>query len=532
MLDNDNLTYSYQKRPHQSVSKRTLITQERSQKLDLLVHLLTNLQQSLVVCGPEGIGKTTLLQQLEASCPDSWYFCQLSGSSALSFEGITQKVIQSLELGRAPQLDLNTLRAFCDRQKVILIIDDADQLVPGLTGELIRFAESLHGLRLVFAMSYDAFQIKSNTDEALNDCHLIELPPLNRKQCFDFLQNLSVQPGSQLSLGHLTDSRVDELYRTTDGIPGKLIAEFPNLQRARARRPWGLWLGIIAVLVISTYVAVSIFIEKPSPDKSISSIEQPHLPSQNVAASLAAPTAPIPPTELPAASSNETSQLVNEAISPKPSLDNTPSIAAHSSALPTLTSPTTNIVPVASTQAKPVETPAAAIQNKQLTETQPIKTLENPKPPAEILSKKPAELAPIATQETKPIAAQAEEKTPASPQTDTNADKTRTESVEATSTTGNEDDSHWINDQSGDRYTLQVVTLSSQKAVQRFMIRYPEYADGLKYYIVNTGGQQKFIVIYGSFESATEARQHKEDMPGEFKRALEKRFSSLQKSRS
>ena len=266
MLDNDEFTYSYQKRPGPAMdnrqSERALITVDRSQKLDLLIHLLTNLQQSLIVCGPEGIGKTTLLKTFENGHKDIWPICFVQGSSALSFESVVSQFSRFLNLSNSSvNFDLTALRAFCSKQKVVLIIDDAGDLMPGLLGELMDFADSLSGLRLVFALNNDALQARTASESAINDCHFIEVPPLNQRQCLEYLQNLSAQPNSPISFAAVTDALVESMYRKTLGVPGRILAEFPKLKQAKGPQTSkvGLWLGIVGI-VVATGLAVQAFL--------------------------------------------------------------------------------------------------------------------------------------------------------------------------------------------------------------------------------------------------------------------------------
>jgi DamX protein len=66
-----------------------LITRERTEKLELLDHLVTNLAHAIVVCGPEGIGKTRLLKHFQETRMETWMFCWVQGDSALTLKKST-----------------------------------------------------------------------------------------------------------------------------------------------------------------------------------------------------------------------------------------------------------------------------------------------------------------------------------------------------------------------------------------------------------------------------------------------------------
>ncbi len=538
MLDNDNLTYSYQKRPTVNKSSvRALITLERSQKLDLLIHLLTNLQQSLVICGPKGIGKTTLLQTLQETRSDIWHFCRQTGSSSISFETIIQQLSRSLNLnGSGLEFDLSVLRAFCDKQKVVLIIDDAGELLPGLINELNTFAESLNGLRLVFAMSYDEFHIKSNADRALDECHVIELPPLNRKQTLEFLQNLSAQPSAALAYNAITDDLVDAIYDETHGIPGRLFNEMLKLDQYQGRQmKWGLWFGGIVVLAGTGFAAISLW---------------PGGTFMNPSATLLPTTVASNPVELISNESNSVisvkgTQDINATMptpvtetkalpiqpSPEPLFTAPDETASSTQPGPTATVPVDSATPerTAETIARSdptISTPLDITAQTPAIVKTPADSATTPKPTdvsVQPLSKSIDVLGPVAE-------VRAGKKTITKPEPIVEKKPTENKLVDnkASMVNPSTSDQEWIQAQPGNRYTLQVMTLSSQDAVHRFMKKYADYGDALKYYTVRKNDQEKYILIYGSFESMTEARQYKEVMPGEFKRALEKRFKAVQ----
>ena len=98
MAGNDTLTYLMNKTltGQKNRGLQSLITQERTRKLELLIHLLTNSRQALVVCGPEGIGKSTFLTVLQQRKIDSWLYCPVKGTVKLSIETIQKQLIQLL----------------------------------------------------------------------------------------------------------------------------------------------------------------------------------------------------------------------------------------------------------------------------------------------------------------------------------------------------------------------------------------------------------------------------------------------------
>ncbi|AMK76467.1 MULTISPECIES: AAA family ATPase [Methylomonas] len=516
MLDNDDLTYSYQKRSVGNNAERALITLERSQKLDLLLHLLANLQQSLIVCGPEGIGKTILLETVRQNRKDMWEVVLLPASSASSFESLINDLLRGLNIAKGSAFDLSALRDKCARQKVVLLIDDAGNLVPGLITMLIEFADSLPGLRLVFAMNHDQFHIKSGTDKLVEECHFIELPPLSKKQCGEYLQNLSAQPGAVVSFNAISDSLIEDLYRASNGIPGKILGQLPKLAnyQNKKRSKAGLWLAIAGVLAGAGYAVYSLLplgqlIEQTAVNAPISS------PTDSTN-KLAVESLPVP--AIPESIEPSVSVPTNEvAIAPTPA----PALPEPKAAEPEL-APTNVAVAVAPVpeKPKPVNPIPADIEKQPVSQavasevisTPAVASPVPPKPEPQI--EKPA--TPVA--ESNPVA----EPTPVQAVAKPIERKPAKPAFEGS-------DQDWIMAQPAGNFTLQVMVLSSKDAALRFQKKYADYRDGLKFYPIKQGEQEKYVVIYGSFQTAAEAIQLKAVMPGEFKQAMEKRFRAVQK---
>ena len=281
---------------------------------------------------------------------------------------------------------MSSLRAFCAKQKVVLAIDDAGELVPGLIGELIDFADSLPGLRLVFAMNSDEFQTKSSSDKALDACHLIELPPLNQRQCLEYLQNLSAQPGTQLSFKAVTDELAEELLRQTQGIRATAGRTAVEHYQGKQRK-LGLWLGVLVIVAAAGFAAYTLLppmvfednvadapaeaepaSSEPTPIASVEKITEQitkaptvdthsmtpanalipeHLPSEHL------PTAPETPPTI------ENAPTATAASIPAPSPDPVPPAAPVEAKLPAIPEPAPSVPAVepAAEPPRPAENP-------------------------------------------------------------------------------------------------------------------------------------------------------------------------------
>jgi DamX protein len=253
MVDDDTFTYHVKQQPADQINKPapSLITKERTQKLDLLIHLLSNLTQALVVCGPEGIGKTTLLKILQERKAESWRYCLIQGNAAVSFEAIQEQLL------RAQSVQSVSGQSAGQYKQVVLIIDNAGALVPGLIAAIIQYAAASPVLRVVFALTHDELQVKRVSDRAIDDCHIIEIPSLSEKQCGDFLQHLSTKPYANVSFKAIGDNMVAHIYRETHGVPGRIIDEISGLSsgaKQGGKLKWVLVLAVAAAIAIAVGV--------------------------------------------------------------------------------------------------------------------------------------------------------------------------------------------------------------------------------------------------------------------------------------
>jgi DamX protein len=272
MVEDDTFTYHVKQQfaDHRNTAAPSLITKERTQKLDLLIHLLSNLPQALAVCGPEGIGKTTLLKVLQERKTESWRYCLMQGDADLSFEAVQGQLAQAIGQGKSGQSLSMALGQYESQHKqVVLIVDNAGELVPGLIAAVIQYAAANPVLKVIFALTHDELQVKRGSDRVIDDCHIVEIPPLSEKQCGDFLQYLSTKPYANLSFKAIGENMIAHIYRETHGVPGRIIAEITGLSGAKQDGKLKWILGLSGAAAMATAFAVHWWASSSQSNKEI-----------------------------------------------------------------------------------------------------------------------------------------------------------------------------------------------------------------------------------------------------------------------
>jgi DamX protein len=239
--------------PYRMNKKRTidysLITQERFAKLELFIHLLSNSSRPIVLCGSKGVGKSTLLSVFQQRQDESSQTLLIQGSVELSVEQIQNQLNESYSLEQAT----------AQQKKIILIIDDAGLLAPQLINAIIDYAATYSVLKVVFVLSHDDLSIKTHSDSAIEDCHIIEMPPLSESQCGDFLQHLAIKSVFEVPANGITETMVASIYQQTHGIPAKILEQLPSLNQSQKTRKPALWLVVVLCVLGITAIAYRLF---------------------------------------------------------------------------------------------------------------------------------------------------------------------------------------------------------------------------------------------------------------------------------
>lgn len=505
MDDNDTLTYRI-KRTAPLKPGDSLITRERGQKLDLLLHLLTNLPKSLLVCGPKGIGKTTLLQKARDTLGKSWFCCLLQAQAELSFEGILRHIGGAVNAGQAQSgLPLSvTLGQLAARgRKLAVLIDNAGELAPGLLTSLLQYAAANPALRLVFALTHDELYLKNQTDRAVDDCHLIELPPLSNKQSLEFLRHLAGQRGSPFPADSINEAAAAKIYRKTHGIPGRIIAELPEFPKAKTEvNPLYPLLAAVAVLIVIA-LGIQLYSGVTPAGKTDAAARTvlPEKPAREPAyAAAQSENAALPAAEAPSLPAQARTPAVGAA---------NPADFGPADAGPSVAAP--SVAAAASSSSA-----AADIVASGGVETPSFSVVAEFSPPPQNASERSESGAPAAGQ---PVTGQPVAVQPAAGPRETGAPASAAE---------NGDD--WITSQPPENYTLQVMALTKEETAQAIIRRHRELEPRLTYFKAKPAqgrGREKYLLLYGSFDSKKAALEARKALPPDFQKAYPRQFAAV-----
>lgn len=453
--------------PPAEKTELALLSPERAQKLDLLIHLVTNLTESLVVCGPAGIGKTTLLEELKKCDKGILPIFSIKVSPSLNFEEFQEQLakllLKKLNLNVENKNISNVLTELSRKNRsVVIIIDNAGQLVAGLMGRLIDYASINLGLRLIFALNRDELYVIKEFDHRVDECHFIDLPALTEEQCGSFLRELSSHSSSSLSTENINNQLIEKIYAKTHGIPGKIISEVTNGE-APTTTQWESverykWFGLAAIIAIFG----SFFIFKGSTPPEIK--EVPNLPfvADKFEAIELKPRLKLKEFE----EKNAQSQKLGS----KNYFDTN---SASGNRGQTLSANSDQYV--------------AKVKKKPNTEklASKLKTAVSTPVPAKVKIEKKIK-----------------------------------------SLTAKSDNSDWILKQPKGYYTIQIAVLSKQDAVSNLLKKHPSLTSGLKFF--RKGNQ--YVVLYGSFKDAAAASLEANTLPVQYRKSWVRSFSGLQKT--
>jgi DamX protein len=478
----------------------------RKQKLDLLLHLLANLQQPIMIVGPKGCGKTALLRQVQARAHEGWKVCYLSATADLSLDRIRDEMMQVLrrpghrqsgfETGSWLEEQLTELSRV--DQTLLLLLDDADMLMPGLLAALWRYARQHSALRLAFALHPEDLRVKSTTDAPA-----------------------------------VADSQVVHLFSAAESEPGKDRPSVKPTARAPQQVSAGMSrvAGVFGVLV-AAFMALFLWREQGEPQTTSEPAKDPtaikSAPS-DVLPVVSQPTQSAPPLVDAAPSRNEAAPAVPP-----------PEGAVTHDRPPELDSPAPPSSPVGTTHTEPfaaVPPGEGAPRPSEHSRDTEAKTPEV-KDPVPSEPNGPPESGQAAVQ---PAAAK---ETP-EPEKNAGAVQLSRDTAEPSPELREQDrgqppaphsmdhpisgvhDADWLMQQDPDAYTLQVVALSQPGAVAKFIERLPA-GDELATFRSRKGTANLYPLLYGIYPSLAAAKTVGDRWPPALGKPYPRQLKSIQ----
>ncbi|MEC4749696.1 SPOR domain-containing protein [Methylomicrobium sp. Wu6] len=470
-IDGDTYQVKTVRSEGKAASLRFLMTPERSQNLELLQHLLANTEQAIVLCGPEGVGKTAFLEVLQKRLKDEWSWCMMKGHGGMTFEEVHDRV-GPLVARLKPEVPVRNTgydRTPDSRKDVVLVIDDAGELAPGLLTRLIQLAEKHSNLRALFVLTHDQWHVKNCSDPVIENCFIVEAKPLLQKECRDFVQHIASHSVSPRFGKGLTDDVLDVVYRESHGIPAKMIAHFPELNKPKESVDSLTFLIVAVVCLVSLAFYIQWFTaSRPADQNNAATVQS--------GASKAYSDLRQPILSLPVGGLLQGSQ---DPDLPGEQLDGPAPFGKTGQA-------------VGGEQAKLVAVAPAA----------PAFSNNSAKTP---------------------------EQQQVLPETATDAAVSPVPSPESAAQVGSGDDSEWLAARPENSYALQLMIISNASAVQAVIARHAELQPDLRFVRRIWKGKEKFVLLYGDFADAESAKNAKKSLPAEFKSSMIRKFGTIRK---
>ena len=530
-------------------SEASLITLERSQKLDLLIHLITNLKQSLVVCGSSGIGKTTMLDELKTRKKDDWFVIDILATANLSLESFQHQLFRFLILNYSEYdgQELSTTLAILakENKKVVVIMDDSSLLVPNLISTLIQYATTNECLRIIFSLTHDDLEIKKKTDQLIDECHYIDIPPLTEKQCGIFLRNQSVQRDVAVSLSEVNESLVRRIYHETHGVPGEIISELPTLSRKTKQADYK-WMGAVVFIAVMVTGGIGYLIfDEDDSKKNMSKVVEGKINYQVASNERKLKSSPQVISPVNKINSVQKVKLEEEIerldLKSKAQKKDMPIIFSKESSIGAerksenlfedfgknklelskneveiKLSKENKKIPIVVSSTESIKNTKAKVEPQKLdNDNKPLEKVEK----INVVNRKVKKSEPIV----RPISDLKNKKETSVIEFD------KGKKIEKKiKSNAKKDDRAWILKQPKDFYTMQLMVLSSRDSVVKFLKKNKKLKDKLKFFKLS--GKSKYVVLYGSFKDAQKLYKEMEPLPEIFKKAWVRKFSKIQKT--
>ncbi len=249
-------------------------TPERSERLQLLIHLLNNAEKIPYLRAPLGAGKTRFARQAAARLEADYQLVWLLVGAALP---LRDQLYYELGLEGGAPWPSAVLDGQGDKS-LLLMVDDADGLQLAELADLLDLHRA--GVKILLIGTGGLVNTQGEWD-----LQFIDLPPFSEAQTRDF-----IQAQGQLHPGAIDNEMAIRLHRAAGGLPGPLLDALGDLPagspppRGGLRISWallalgGLLIGLLVLALVFQDAINGWFEPGPQIEKAGASRPEPPAP--------------------------------------------------------------------------------------------------------------------------------------------------------------------------------------------------------------------------------------------------------------
>jgi DamX protein len=519
---------------------------ELSQRLDLLRHLTENSDLIPLVKGPEGSGKSSLIQQLIRLASDNWVIANIEANPMMQPDQLLAALAETFPgAGQGHPIDRLIKRFGHLRQEGLLpvvIIDDAQLLPEATIITLLRMYERRQDENvlvriLLFAQPEIDNLLKTPQIQAMNMLSLqaLDMPRLTEQQSREFVKQLLLAEDSTGRLG-LSSSRIDKIFRESDGLPGRIAGQVLEAIGAGAAKPQStgkvglgsplVVAGLISIVVILALMLLfqdsinAIFGGAEDSERAVSALPADGGKVVPLQLPTLEPAQPVPSGDRVTSDADVTADMQQPATTQPPALETPEQAATQAPGAPVSVE-----LPVVSNEGPDADAPAPEQETTAEVAPEPTPAISSAPAPAPAAEITPAPVAEkgLAQEKTDKIDASGpapvagEQVVAAQPEPERKSPEPAVETAKTVSVVkpGSE---AWLLQQNPNAYTLQLIGVQDEAGVSRFLERY-KLPGQTAYFRTSRQGKPWFPVLYGVFPNRDAAVAAKDRLPESLKRS-------------
>jgi type II secretory pathway predicted ATPase ExeA len=483
---------------------------DRKTHLEHLRHLSQWSRRILVVTGPFGIGKSSLFRELSSNLEANTKAARLSGTVLTSEREVLVGLLQGFGLAVAPRSHAEDLAeqvvAHVTEQEnqgrvCMAMVDDAHLLDLQAVRRLVKLVADSSLRLLLFSEESLVLELNRAVRSHELEWFEIRLTGLPRADVREYLE-WRFRQAHYRGLLPFTDEQLENIVVRSAGNPSvidsmanRLLGELESGETRKRRTRFPLVNAMLALSLVVMVALVYLLVQQPSPAPPVQPEPQPEVAADAdqateieaipEAAATGDEASPVPleadtAPELVAEVESETGIQPQPELEPEPELRTQPAFAPESE-------PEKELLAVEEPQADPSPAPTQVSRSEltpepEITEdsTAAPEAVEAPVVPPPVAAVEPA--APPVTQ---------------APELFKDAD--------------------WLLRQNPERYTLQMLTLSSRQRAVQFISR-QQNQEEFALYSWQREGARLYVVTYGVFSGSAAARRTAESFSGELGR--------------